>query len=88
MSAPIVTVDSLLEDLKKLSDAGYGDMKIKCADGYLREDEIGYNYLTREVLFRGNILNTPAEERLQKFMERIDEAIKELYRTDESEVWE
>ena len=87
MSAQIATVDSFLDDLKRLSGAGYGDMKIKCADGYLHEDEIGYNYLTREVLFRGNIFNTPAEERLQKFMERIDEAIKELYRTDESEVW-
>lgn len=52
MENNFLTVGSLKEKLDKLIDAGYGDMKIKCQDGYLHTDEIGVDYMTKEVLCR------------------------------------
>lgn len=57
--ADIVTVDMLLDLLQKLHDVGNGDMKIKCKDNFLHEDEIGINYMDNEMEFRGYLFNLP-----------------------------
>lgn len=79
MLAPIVTVDCLLDLLQKLHNAGNGDMKIKCIDNFLHEDEIGINYMDNEMEFRGYIYNLPVTERVREFCESIARAEKKFY---------
>lgn len=79
MLAPIVTVDCLLDLLQKLHNAGNGDMKIKCIDNFLHEDEIGINYMDNEMEFRGYICNLPVTERIKEFCKDIEQAKKKFY---------
>lgn len=79
MENDFITVDSLRERLNALSEIGYGDMKIKCQDGYLHDDEIGYNYLDREVQFRGHLFNFPLTERVNKFRNGVEKLYQEFY---------
>ena len=44
----IVTVDHLLKLLQGLHDYGYGNMRVKCKDNYLHEDEIVIDYSGNE----------------------------------------
>ena len=81
----IVTVDYLLSVLKKLSDAGKGDMKIKCIDNYLHKDEIGVDYLKNEVLFRGFLFNIPITDKIKQFCDDIERAKERFYMRKESE---
>lgn len=85
MIEKIMTVDYLLSMLKKLSEAGKGDMKIKCMDSYLQEDEIGLNYLTNEVLFRGRLFNVPITDKVKQFCNDIENAKDRFYGNGESE---
>lgn len=63
----IHTVDSLREILNRVSKHGYGDMKIKCQDGYLHVNEISFNYPNREVFLRGFLFNQPVSEKVNEF---------------------
>lgn len=80
-----MTVDYLLSLFKKLSDAGKGDMKIKCMDNYLHEDEITINYLTNEVLFRGYLFNVPITDKVKQFCDDIEKAMKKFYMSKNNE---
>lgn len=71
-----VTVDYMLEFLKKLSDAGKGNIKIKCQDGFIHRDEIGCNYLTNEVQIRGHIYNFDMTAKVKEFCKDIEMAEK------------
>lgn len=75
----IVTVDYLLGMLKGLSENGYGDMKIKCLDNPLHEDEITLNYTKREVLLRGFLFNVQITQKVKKFCTDIEKAKDEFY---------
>lgn len=77
--APALTVDCLLDLLQKLHNAGNGDMKIKCLDNFLHEDEIEINYMNNEMQFRGMIFNFPITERVREFCESIARAEKKFY---------
>lgn len=79
MENDFITVDSLRERLNELSKIGYGDMKIKCHDGYLHDDEIGYNYLNREIQLRGHLFNFSLTERVQKFRNGVEKLYQEFY---------
>ena len=59
MESDFLTVDTLREKLNRASEHGYGDMKIKCEDGYLHVDEITFSYSSREILLRGFLFNSP-----------------------------
>lgn len=85
MGENIMTVDYLLSLFKKLSDAGKGDMKIKCMDNYLHEDEITINYLTNEVLFRGYLFNVPITDKVKQFCDDIEKAMKKFYMSKNNE---
>lgn len=80
MESDFLTVDTLLEKLDKASKAGYGDMKIKCQDGYLREDEIGFNFFEKEVLFRGMLYNFSLTEKIKKFCVGLQKLSDEFWR--------
>lgn len=77
--ADIVTVDMLLDLLQKLHDAGNGDMKIKCRDNFLYEDEIGINYAYNEMQFRGYLFNLPMAKKVSEFCDDIEKAKKKFY---------
>ena len=77
--APILTVDNLLSLLKKLHESGNGDMKIKCRDNFLHEDEIGINYMNNEMMFIGLIFNHPMTQNVKEFCNDIDKAEKKFY---------
>ena len=77
--AEIVTVDYLLDLFQKIHDSGDGDMKIKCRENFLYEDEIGINYMDKEVTFRGYIYNLPITQKVKGFCEDIDKAYKKFY---------
>ena len=79
----ILIVDDLIKELQKLQSNGCGDMKIKCSDNYIHKDEIGFNYLTREVVFRGNIYNFSMTKRIQKFCDDIKKAEQTFYHGEE-----
>lgn len=79
MKENVVTVDYLLSLFKKLSDEGKGDMKIKCMDNYLHEDEIRVNYLSNEVLFRGMLYNYDITDKVKRFCNDIEKAKDRFY---------
>lgn len=81
----IVTVDYLLSMLKKLSDAGKGDMKIKCMDNPLHEDEITINYTKNEILLRGYIFNFQISDKVRRFCDDIEKAKERFYMREEGE---
>lgn len=85
MKENVVTVDYLLGLLKKILDAGKGDMKIKCMDNSLHEDEITINYTKNEILLRGYIFNFSISDRVREFCNDIDKAKERFYRREESE---
>lgn len=75
-----MSVKELVEFLKKVEDAGYGDFKIKFEDGYLYEDECGINYMTKEVTMRGHIYNCDVIKKVRDFKASVDKAYEKLYR--------
>lgn len=79
MKEKVVTVDYLLSLFKKLSDAGKGDMKIKCLDNYFHEDEVGVDYLSNEVLFRGMLCNYDINDKVKRFCNDIEKAKDRFY---------
>lgn len=85
MKEKVMVVDDLLLLFKKLSEQGKGDMKIKCMDSYLHEDEIGLNYLTNEVLFRGCLFNVDITDKVKQFCNDIEKARDKFYGNGESE---
>lgn len=79
MESNYLTVDSLAEKLNKLSEYGYGDMRIRCQDGYLHDDEIGFNYSTREILLRGLIYNQPTSEKVKEFYQGVGKLYEQYF---------
>lgn len=75
----IVTVDYLLDLLQEISKAGNGDMKIKCQDEFLHEDEISINYLENKMMFTGYLFNSDISKRINKFCSDIERAKNEFY---------
>lgn len=67
----VITVNDLKAILDKLSDTGYGDMKIMCMDGYLHDDEIGYNYSKREVTLCGCLFNIDTTQNVENFCKGV-----------------
>lgn len=55
-------------------------MKIKCQDGYLHTDEIGVDYMTKEVLFRGMLYNFPPSDKVKKFCAGVQKLSDEFWR--------
>lgn len=78
----IATVDYLLDLFQKLSNDGYGNMKIKCNDGFLHEDEIFVNYHEGEISFQGLIFNIPISAKVSSFKYDIQKAYEKFYGTD------
>lgn len=79
MKEKVVTVDYLLSLFKKLSDAGKGDMKIKCLDNYLHKGEVTVDYLSNEVLFRGKLYNYDITDKVKRFYKDIEKAKDRFY---------
>ena len=81
MVEPIVTVDYLLKLFQGLHDCGYGDIKLKCIDNYLHEDEIAIDYSNKEMELRGYLYNVPVAKKIKEFCEDIDRATRKFYKT-------
>lgn len=77
----ILTVNTLLEQLNALSKAGYGNMKIKCGDCYLHDNEIAYTYSgdCGELEFHGYLFNQPIVEKISTLQEDIKIACDKFY---------
>lgn len=78
MENDFLTVDSLREMLNRASEHGYGDMKIKCEDGYLHMDEITFVFSDREILLRGFIFNSSDVKKIQNFRNGVNRLYKKL----------
>lgn len=76
----IVTVDHLLKLLQGLHDYGYGNMRVKCKDNYLHEDEIAIDYSGNEMELKGYLYNFPVAEKVEEFRKDIDRATRKFYR--------
>ena len=76
----IVTVDYLLNILQREHDGGHGDMRIKCQDGFLHEDEVIFKYAFNEIEFRGLLYNFPIAKRISEFYNDIDKAYRRFYK--------
>lgn len=74
----MMTVQSLHDYLENALEAGYGDMKIKLADGYLHEDELSGDYHNREVQLRGCLWHSDPYKRMCKFKQQVDEAFEKF----------
>lgn len=77
----ILTVDILAKKLNKLIDAGYGNMKIKCGDCYLHDDEITYDYKpdNEELILHGYLFNQPIADKIATLQEDIKLACDRFY---------
>ena len=81
----IVTVNHLIKLLKEISEHGNGDMKVKCADGFLHKDEIGMDFRENEMRIQGHLFNVPITEKVKKFCSEVERAKQEFYGFLESE---
>lgn len=54
-------------------------MRIRCQDGYLHNDEIGFNYSTREILLRGLIYNQPNSEKVKEFYQGVGKLYEQYF---------
>lgn len=79
--APIVTVDYMLRLFQGLHDYGYGDMRVKCKDNYLHEDEIAIDYSDNEMELRGYLYNFSVAEKVKEFCADIRKAETKFYET-------
>lgn len=84
----IVTVDYLLKLLQGIHGYGYGNMKLKCKDNYLHEDEIAIDYSNDEMKLRGYLYNFPVASKIKEFCEDIDRATKKFYEAEIGEEYE
>lgn len=78
---PPVTVNYMLDLCQRLANAGYGDMVFKCNDGTLHEDEIGCNYIARELTFRGFLFNDSIVQNMAQFVQSVKDAEEKFYRS-------
>ncbi|MCD8398105.1 MAG: hypothetical protein LUD12_13155 [Lachnospiraceae bacterium] len=53
----IMTVAFLHEWLGGLVEGGFGEMKIRCEDGYLHENELGFDTYHNEARIKGMLYN-------------------------------
>lgn len=53
----IMTVEYLHKWLGELVDGGFGKMQIRCEDGYLHEDELGFDTYHNEARIKGMLYN-------------------------------
>lgn len=74
-----VTVNYLLEILQNLSNKGFGDMKIKCKDGYLYDSDISVSFLENQVEFRGHLFNSSMADKVKEFCSAIEKAKDSFY---------
>lgn len=79
--ATIVTVDYMLRLLQRLHDNGKGDMKIKCRDNFLHEDEVAIDYMGNEMKLRGYLYNFSAAEKVKEFCTDVKNAETKFYKT-------
>ncbi len=80
METKITTIDYLRKILNDLSERGYGDMKIKCQDNYLHEDEIKIDCMHREVTFHGELYNFPPTKKVKEFRNAVQKAYEKFWR--------
>lgn len=81
----IMTVDDLLNLFQTLSEAGMGDVKIRCTDGFLHRDEITVSHLDNEVWFRGFLFNQPISDKIREFCRDIEKAKQKFFDSEVTE---
>ena len=77
-----ITVDFIFKLFTEICVAGHGDMRIKCIDGFLYEDEISIDFLNNEIVLRGMLYNISIAEKVSRFHDDIDRAYKRFYGND------
>lgn len=85
MEKCILTVDKLKKILDKLSASGHGDMKIKCKDVFLYDDEIGYLYYDQTLVFRKTLFRHQEVAKVMRLKYKIQEAIEAFYAEEDEE---
>lgn len=74
----VVTLDYLLNLLQNLRNNGYdGNIKIKCQDNYLHEDEIKIKQ--DEIELKGYLFNFSQANRIKEFKKDIERAVNKYY---------
>ena len=79
MAERFLTVAELERKLSELSAAGYGDMRIKCGEEFLHDDEISYSFLDGAVRLRGRLFNQPFSDKVKQFEDDVKLAIDKFY---------
>lgn len=69
-----LTVEKLASILNKLTDAGYGDMKVCCEEEALYEEYISINYLTRKIAFTGLMHGNFSSKKIMEFCREMENA--------------
>lgn len=69
-----LTVEKLASILNKLTDAGYGDMKVCCEEEALYEEYISINYLTRKIAFTGLMHGNFSFKKIMEFCREMENA--------------
>lgn len=75
----IHTVDSLRKVLNEVSEHGYGDMKIKCQDGYLHNNEMTFDYINKNVIIHGFLFNQPVSKKVNEFYHGVQELYNQYW---------
>lgn len=79
MESKILTVNTLLHVLNEISANGYGDLKIKCNDAFIYDNEIGVSPYRGELQLKGYLFNQPISEKVSRLKEDIEKAISRFY---------
>ena len=74
-----VTINYMLDLCQRLSQAGYGEMVVKCGEDIVHEDEIIINFSDKEMNIEGCIFNNPIVESVKTFLDTIKKAEEKLY---------
>lgn len=74
-----MTVEYLYEMTKSLVENGYKDMKIKCGDNFIYEDDWTRDYVKNTLEFKGSLYNEDSLKDIYKLKRKINDAIEDYY---------
>lgn len=75
----ILTVNKMLQILEEIAKNGGGNLKIKCGDSFLHDNEISLSPLSGELRLNGYLFNHSISKKVGRLKKDIEAATDSFY---------